>query len=75
MNESICKGCGAKILWAINPATGGKIPLDIRAPIYRVLLKQDGTYEALKEDQGEFGVSHFATCSKANDFSRSKPKP
>ncbi len=74
MKESKCAGCGATIVWAVNPATGKKVPLDPRAPIYR-FVDAPGGPEALRETDGELMVSHFATCTKAADFSgRNKGK-
>ena len=71
MNYSTCKGCGAKIIWAVNPATGSKIPIDTKPTVYR-LIEVNGRVEAIKEEVESpdiLGVSHFATCSKAADFS------
>lgn len=68
-DESVCKGCGKRIWW-INTGTA-RIPLDPVPPTY-THDGDGGWYRAT-----EVWVSHFATCSKASDFSgRSKePKP
>lgn len=61
-----CKGCGKPIVFAENTQTGKMIPLDARAVVY-----------AAQEWEGKLVcapssamVSHFATCSKASDFSK-----
>ena len=66
---SVCKGCGKEIVWGTTEE-GKKIPLDPRPPVYRKLAIVNGE---LTVDRVDFAlVSHFATCSKANDFSSSK---
>ena len=73
---STCK-CGKQMLWARTPS-GGKIPLDAVAPVYRVSLDESSNIHA-SEPQNKnlnigdaFMVSHFATCKYANDFSHGK---
>ena len=66
-NETTCKGCGKKILWGTD---GGKhIPLDPSPPVYFY----DGVNTAeglpLVSRERSAYVSHFATCSSANQFS------
>jgi hypothetical protein len=71
VNTSICKGCGAEIVWCLNPATGKKIPMDVKPTVYHVIDCGQGRVEAIKaEDQELLGVSHFATCPKADQFSK-----
>ena len=65
---SKCKGCGKEITWGTT-VDGKIIPLDVSAPVYAA--SPDGptvvrSYIAW--------VSHFATCSRANDFSGSRKK-
>ena len=61
-NESRCKGCGKTILWA---KVGDKtIPLDAIAPCYQ----QTGENTFVRVHNSY--VTHFATCSHANQFSR-----
>ena len=71
---SECKGCGREIIWGQTPI-GSMIPLDPRAPIYRI-LKRDASGTAqikhVEKDVAEIYVTHFATCPKASEFSRSK---
>lgn len=63
-----CKGCGKSILFA-QTEDGKIIPLDTIPPTY--LLERDltGVLVAVRSDAV---VSHFATCPKANDFSKGK---
>lgn len=65
---STCKGCGAEIVWATNPATGKKVPLDAKSTrfIYRHVSEKE---ECLQEDDDELFVSHFLTCKRADRFS------
>ena len=65
MNRVPCRGCGRPIVFGTLP-NGKRVPLDPSAPVYAV--SEDGTCDRV---QGVM-VSHFSTCSKANDFSASK---
>lgn len=79
MKTSPCKGCGRPIVWAKLPS-GGAVPLDPKPAVYRVLENGHGELVAERANEDQEGqcwhlVSHFATCPKANQFSKSKPKP
>jgi len=73
-----CRGCGANITWAVTE-DGKKIPLDMRPPVYELMTMNpfdaNRALTAMRLDRARFGVSHFATCPKANDFSASKETP
>jgi hypothetical protein len=69
---SLCRGCGKEIIWGVT-AEGKRIPLDPRPPVYRLVVGY-ATQEIVVERQKDAMVSHFATCSRANDFSASKRK-
>lgn len=65
-----CKGCGKKIVWAkITTRDGapGVIPLDASAPCYTLKMVNG---EMRGEREYMAFVSHFATCSQANKFSK-----
>ena len=64
-----CKGCGKPIAFVKNEA-GKTVPLDVRAPVYK--LKEDFTGAQVASLVENFYTSHFATCPKANDFSASR---
>jgi len=65
-----CKGCGKTIIWGQTP-DGKKIPLDPVAPTYTIMGPgPDGNPVAIRASSTY--VSHFATCPKANEFSRKK---
>lgn len=66
-NESQCKGCGRKIFWG-ETGEGKKIPLDASAPVYEF----NGKSNKITRTSSMVFVSHFSTCSKANDFSHGK---
>lgn len=71
---AVCRGCGRPITWAAltrKDGTAGRIPLDVRAPVYSVANVEGG---AIASRLPGAYVSHFATCSKANDFSNCKRK-
>lgn len=60
-----CKGCGKPVIFAKTPE-GATIPLDARKhPIYRIT--GDGTCERVPD----VFITHFATCPKANQFTKS----
>lgn len=66
MNQTVCKGCGKSIMFG-KTVDGKIVPLDPVPPVY-VWSDPD---RAWVREKNAF-VSHFATCSKANDFSASK---
>lgn len=72
-----CKGCGAEIIWAKNE-NNKMIPLDAKAPVYVLTMRDDTTMDGEARcqiaEKGRAFVSHFATCSKANEFSGSKKR-
>lgn len=70
--SATCRGCGKPIVWGIDP-DGKKIPLDPRAPVYALNHLPVGGDPHVERDHDSM-VSHFATCSKANDFSGSKKR-
>ena len=71
VTERPCKACGCPLVFV--PGPGGKaIPLDKRAPVYHVTADLTGETTAVRADG--FFVSHFATCSKANQFSKMRGK-
>lgn len=54
-----CRGCGGIVFW-ITTRKGAKMPVDTRV---------DGGLEPLRDRDGR-GLSHFATCPKADQFRR-----
>ncbi len=63
-----CKGCGRGILWAQNMANGKMIPLDPGAIVYELTSAPEGDATCARAEP-RFKVSHFATCTAANQFS------
>lgn len=63
LNESCCRACGAKILWA-RTAAGKIIPLDA-CPIANGNMRR----EMLDGSELRY-LSHFATCPNADRFRR-----
>lgn len=73
---SICRSCGAPVVWA-RTSTGGSMPVDADpSPVGNVeLVDDDGILRATVHSQPPLGVddlyvSHFATCPDANDWRR-----
>jgi hypothetical protein len=66
-------GCKKEIWWGQTPE-GKKVPLDMTAPVYRVISfdSVSGLY-AVEQVTG-YKVTHFATCPVANNFSSSSKK-
>jgi hypothetical protein len=62
-----CKACRCPLHLVVGP-NGKLIPLDERSPVYRVTTDMLGNPVA--ERVPDVFVSHFATCPKANDFSK-----
>jgi hypothetical protein len=73
-----CKGCGHLIVWGVTEE-GKRIPLDPRPPVYLVsyngeehittAVRANGEEAPKLESEATFMVSHFATCTHANEFS------
>lgn len=69
-------GCGKKVFWIVT-ATGARVPLDPVAPTYVLHILNDASdpprmrWEPANQEaeQEPAFVSHFATCSAANNFS------
>lgn len=72
---SVCNGCGATLLWGETPE-GTKIPLDPNAPVYALVgggpFEGTNLLRCVRLAKDKAMVSHFATCPKANEFSRSQ---
>lgn len=73
-----CRGCGRPVIFVTARNLKGewvKVPLDPSAPVY--VREHDGEGGAVwaQDSSKELLVSHFSTCSRANDFSGSnRPK-
>ena len=77
---SICKGCGAEIIWKKTSA-GKSIPCDMPPVNFtpgggpETFVTEAGKVERGKRDKGgekRGYVSHFATCPCAGKFRRGK---
>lgn len=74
MKISKCKGCGKDIVWAKDLITSKNIPLDAKAPVYEFgLIDNDEKHPVVRRATSHY-VSHFSTCSKANDFSAARKR-
>lgn len=69
--ESECRACGAKIHFGYIEKTHKFVPLDKKAPTYEIIQTDIGPVAV----RSEAYVSHFATCPKADRFSKKKKKP
>jgi hypothetical protein len=69
-----CRGpnCKIDIIWGWDDVTKKKIPLDTRAPVYRVVDSNPSSGMVLVERMKDCYVTHFATCVDAPQFSASK---
>jgi len=79
MTTTICRGCGKPVVFAVDEFGKTQI-LDMRAPVFSVKEAIDGNGNQVlvcnRIEKGTCGVTHFATCSHANEFSRNrKAKP
>jgi len=71
---AICKGCGREIIWAMNE-TGSRVPLEECKHAY-VGINADRptpgtTFDVVRPPDVVY-ISHFLTCARASDFSKSK---
>lgn len=65
-----CRACGTPLVF-IRDIEGTLHPLDAQAPTYRIEPDAFGVEVAVRADAL---VSHFATCSKAEQFSGGQKK-
>lgn len=63
-----CRGCGRQVVF-VTTAEGKTVPLDPSAPVFVREADGDGGGVWAQDRSGSVLVSHFATCSRANDFS------
>ena len=81
-----CRGCGAQIMF-IKTAKGKTMPVDTNSVMFvpdlngkNLYVRPDGDVlrgcEAREEDKDKHigYISHFATCPKADDFRKTKPR-
>ena len=68
-----CEKCGRPLIFVASEETGELIPLDARAPTFRVEPRPDGKRVAVRAE-GVF-VSHFSTCTDPDLFSKAKISP
>jgi hypothetical protein len=71
---SVCRSCGAPIVWAVSAKSGKRMPLDARPVLNGNLdLDADGTVTVVEPDPTLKGyVSHHATCPDADDWRKKK---
>jgi len=79
-NASLCRSCGARIVWATTP-TGASMPVDA-APAAdgdRVLYPGPRGWLVLRVHESDDGKprhkSHFATCPNAGAHRRPRARP
>lgn len=67
-----CPTCGRDIIWAVNPTTGKRVPIDPRPVIYLLADTVTGLEcNPLTAAPGTcLGVSHFATCTKPKHLNK-----
>jgi hypothetical protein len=63
-----CKSCGAEIIWAVNEATGKKIPLSVKSKERRFILLDGESNVRLVETC----LTHFADCPQAEQHRKSR---
>lgn len=70
-----CKACGRN-LWIVKGPNGKSLPLDLESHVYEVSV---GAAEGAIAQRINAYVTHFASCTKANEFSggrgRAEPPP
>ena len=71
-----CRGedCTTEIIFGKDEVTGKTIPLDTRAPVYRITQSNPASGVVTVERVADCFVSHFATCVNAPQFSASRKK-
>lgn len=67
MSAKPCKGCGKLVVFAKDRDTDKWQVLDNTAPVWKQVGLKNGVPYVIRDKTAL--VSHFSTCSKANDFS------
>lgn len=65
-----CKGCGQKIFFARTP-TGARMPFDASSLVYEETGQKADNMPQMRIRRHAW-VSHYRTCTKPEQFSRSK---
>lgn len=74
-----CKSCGAELIWAVNPVTGAKVPLDAEPAerpkgLYRLDTSTDPP--SATPARGELVyVNHFVTCPSREQHRKPAGEP
>lgn len=84
MKTSLCRSCGASIIWAVT-STGRKMPLDaqpvpssVKTGRFRLTLGPDDSVLAqfvpayAEDDAEDLHLSHFATCPQSPGWRKSR---
>ncbi len=69
--QSICKGCGAPIVWAVTEH-GKRIPLNKPEKRFLLFAGTDTPHVRDRALMTDTYTSHFATCPKADEFRKEK---
>lgn len=71
MSESKCKGCGKKVIWAVDE-NGTKQILDAVAPVYQLSESQNPENDPVQRcaRAKTAYVSHFVTCPQRAMFGK-----
>lgn len=80
MNTTLCKGCGAKIIWTCTEKKGRAMPVDAEPRVGgNIRLIDDGRnivsiieMPAANQPHATYYVSHFVTCPKRDQFRKAK---
>ncbi len=73
MTTTTCRGCGKPIVFAMGP-NGKLIPLDPKPHVYTVESESVDSSQLVARLVPGAMVTHFATCTAANQFSGSGVK-
>lgn len=71
---SVCKSCGARIVWAVTEIERRGIPVDEQTNMAgNLIFVADGNaVRVVPPGQGKY-ISHFATCPNAKKHRKPKP--
>jgi len=65
MKTSLCKGCGAAIIW-IKTAKGKNMPVNAKAsPVYQI-NDQEETFQVMAH------IPHWITCPQRDEFKKGR---
>lgn len=74
--SSVCRSCGAEVVWAVSAKSGKRMPVDpVHSATGNLAFNDRGKVEYVDpagDDPRPRYLSHYATCPDAADWRKAK---